>query len=232
MSEETTTPSPDPAPAGSGGRSLALGCLGCGGLALAVVLVIVGLLVRNSWGSTDYPRVGPQEMAGRAFRYSQEAYDVMGFTRPVQPGAEPDGAGTEDTFSADYCYDGGPLGLEDKTVDGAYRLYHSWALDHVPANQALPGLRRLHQRLTDEGWQISSYRAGGKGEDAELHAQRDGGDEWMSFDWYADRQYFSGGAGVPCAYDPAWTGSDAGPYDPDSAAGSVTPPVLRPSSGR
>jgi hypothetical protein len=54
----------------------------------------------------------------------------------------------------------------------------------------------------------------------------------MSFDWYADRQYFSGGAGVPCAYDPAWRGSEAESYDPDSAAGSLTPPVLRPSSGR
>ncbi|MGJ5754125.1 hypothetical protein FB563_2279 [Streptomyces puniciscabiei] len=233
MTEETTTPSPaTPDSADSGGRSLVLGCLGCGGLALVGVLVLVVRLAWSSWGATDFPRVAPEEMAGRALRYSQEAYDVMGFTRPVQPGAGRAGAGTEDTFSADPCYDGGLLGLEDKTVGGAYRLYHSWALDRVPESRAVPGLRRLHQRLKDEGWVISSYRAGGKGEDAELYAQRDGGEEQMSFDWYAHRQYFSGGAGVPCAYDPAWTGSDADSYDPDSAADSLTPPVLGPSSGR
>lgn len=235
MPEKTTppndTPALAPAPAASAGRAFGSGCLGCGGIALATVLVVLVLLVCNA-GSTDYPRVAPEKRASDVFRYSQEAYNVMGFRRSVRPGVEKVGVSTENTFSAGYCYDGGWTGMEDKTVDGAYRLSHKWALDHVPESQAVSGLRRLHRRLTDEGWQVSSYHEGGNGRDGELYVQRDGGDQLMSFDWYADRQYFVAGATVPCAYDPGWQPTDAKAYFPDSAADSLTAPVLAPSSAR
>ncbi|WP_229854486.1 hypothetical protein [Streptomyces filipinensis] len=230
---EQTTPAATATAApttGSGAPSPFLGCLGCGGLALVALLVLVVRLAWNAGDATDLPRVAPEDMAGRVFRHSQEAYDAMGFTRPVRPGVERVGVSPENTLDAGYCYDGGLLGMEDKTVDGAYRMHHAWALDRVPASQAAAGLRRLHRRLTDEGWEITSYRAAGKGRDGTLYAQRDDGDERMSFDWFADRQYFAGGATAPCAYDPGWRQSDAEPYFPDSAAGAVTPPVLGPSS--
>ncbi|MEU8703796.1 hypothetical protein [Streptomyces sp. NPDC048565] len=179
--------------------------MGSGCAALVVVLV---LLVQLAWGSSDFSRVAPEDMADRAFQRSQEAYDVMGFTRTVRPGVEDIGVSTENTLASGYCYSGGLLSL-DETVDGAYRMSHRWALNHVPASQAVPGLRRLHQQLKDEGWEITSYSDGEKG-NWDLFVQRDDGDERMSFTWFPDREYFMGGATGPCAYDPGWQDGDPG----------------------
>ncbi|MFG2215390.1 hypothetical protein ACGFN1_10995 [Streptomyces sp. NPDC048685] len=230
MPEETaptdTTPEPAPAPAGSKSPSSFLGALGCGCAALLLVPVIalVALVARASSGSTDIPRAAPEKMADRAFQRSREAYGLMGFERTVEPGVEKIGVSTENTLSSGYCYDGGLLGLEDKTVDGAYRMSHGWALDHVPASQAVPGLRRLHRQLKDDGWKVTSYREGGKSKDWELYVQRDDGDERMSFVWYPDRDYFRGGASVPCAYDPEWKDGDTGLPGEDQR-----PPALGPA---
>ncbi|MET8766145.1 hypothetical protein [Streptomyces sp. NPDC004658] len=217
-----------PASAASGARTLGLGCLGCAGLLFVAVVALFIQLTWNAEDGRDLPRVAPEETADRVFSRSQEAYDVLGFTRTVPPGAERAGVGTENTVDAGYCYDGGLLGLEDKTVDGAYRMSHSWAVDHVPASQAVPGLRRLHRRLKDDGWTVSSYHEGGKGRDWSLFVRRDGEDERMSFTWDPDRQYFTGGTTAPCAYDPAWTDDGTGSYSPGDAAGSVRPPALWP----
>ncbi|MFE3903987.1 hypothetical protein ACFXPY_27660 [Streptomyces sp. NPDC059153] len=46
----------------------------------------------------------------------------------------------------------------------------------------------------------------------------------MSFTWYPDREYFTGGATVPCAYDPGWKTGDAGP-----AGDRRMPPALGPA---
>ncbi|MFD3577472.1 hypothetical protein [Streptomyces sp. NPDC058644] len=223
----TATAQGAPTTASTGSAPSLLGRLGFSGCAALVVLVLVALVVPlalRSEGSTDFPRVAPEDMADRAFQRSQEAYDVLGFTRSVKPGFEEIGVSTENTFGSGLCYDGGPLGMEDKTVDGAYSANHSWALDHVPADRAQSGLRRLHQHLKDDGWTVSSYREGVKGKDWDLFVQRDDGDERMSFTWYADREYFTGGASVPCAYDPAWKTGDAAP-----SADAQWPPTLRPS---
>ncbi|MEU3952685.1 hypothetical protein AB0F45_10225 [Streptomyces achromogenes] len=214
-------------------RGLGFGCLGCGGLVVALVLALVVVLAWNAGAGTDLPRAAPQERADRAFGYSREAYDVLGFPRVLPPGTGGTGSRAENVFGAEYCHDGGLLGMEDKTVDGAYRLYHEWALDDVPADQAVPGLRRLHRRLADEGWRVTSYTEGGTGKDWSLYVQRDHRAEWMTFTWDPEQRYFTGGAGVPCAYDPAWTHGDSDTYgvdtyDPDTAAEAVTPPVLGP----
>jgi hypothetical protein len=225
---EETAPIAPVAPAESGAPSSVLKSLGCGCAALVALVALVVIVplagaAWSSWGSTDFERVAPEEMGDRAFRRSQEAYDVLGFKRAVQPGVEDHGVSTENTFSSSYCYDGGPLGMEDKTVDGAYAMSHRWALDHVPARQAESGMRRLHQHLKDHGWKITSYREGGMGKDWDLFVQRDDGDERMSFSWYQDRGYFTGGASVPCAYDPAWkTGDSSLPGD------DQRPPVFGP----
>ncbi|MFB6839903.1 hypothetical protein [Streptomyces sp. NPDC056361] len=198
--------------------------LGCGGAALLGVLALVVALAWGSWGSTDFPRVAPEEMANRALQRSHEAYDVLGFTRTIEPGVEDIGVSTENTLGSSFCYDGGLLGLEDKTIDGAYAMNHRWALDRVPATQAIPGLRRLVRYFEDNDWKISSYREGEQGRDWELFVQRDDGAERMSFTWYPDRNYFTGGAGVPCAYDPAWKTGDAGP-----AGDNERPPAFGPT---
>lgn len=224
MPEETAPANTTTAPAEPGARSSGRGTLGCGGAALVVVLVVVVLIAWGSWASTDMLRVAPENMANRAFQRSQEAYDVMGFKRAVKPGVEDIGVSTENTFSSGFCYDGGLLGLEDKTVDGAYRMSHSWALDHVPASRAVSGLRRLHQHLKDDAWEVTSYREGGKDKAWDLFVKRDDGDERMSFTWYPDREYFTGGASVACAFDPAWKNGDVGP-----AGDSQSPPTLRPT---
>ncbi|MFI5767856.1 hypothetical protein ACIA74_04780 [Streptomyces sp. NPDC051658] len=230
MPEETaptdTTPAPTPAPTEAGSPSSVPGAVGCGcaALLLVPVLALVALLAWFLSGSTDMPRVAPEEMADRAFQRSQEAYDLVGFKRTVVPGVEDIGVSTENTFGSDYCYDGGLLGLEDKTVDGAYQMSHRWALDHVPANQAVSGLRRLHRQLKDDGWEVTSYREGGKSKSWDLYVRRDDGDERMSFTWYPDREYFTGGASVPCAYDPGWKNGDAGPAGDDQR-----PPALGPA---
>ncbi|OIJ87767.1 hypothetical protein BIV25_38075 [Streptomyces sp. MUSC 14] len=218
---EETAPTKTTVPTDPGSPSSARGALGCGCAALVVVLVLV---VQLAWGSTDVPRIAPEDMASRAFQRSQEAYDVMGFKRTVEPGVEHIGVSTRNTFSSGFCYDGGLTGLEDKTVDGAYQMSHRWALDHVPASQAVSGLRRLRQHLKDSGWEVTSYREGGKAKSWDLYVQRDDGDELMSFTWYPDREYFTGGATVPCAYDPEWKHGDVGP-----SGDRQTPPTLGPS---
>ncbi|MFE1878614.1 hypothetical protein [Streptomyces diastatochromogenes] len=216
MTEET-------APTNTTNTARVFGC-GCAALLavlVGVVLVVVVLLASGSSGSTDFPRVAPEEMASRAFQRSQEAYDVVGFKRRVEPGVEHVGVSTENTLDSGFCYDGGPFGMDDKTVDGAYSMSHSWALDHVPASQAVPGLRRLHRHLKDNGWKVTSYREGAKGKDWDLFVQRNDGTERMSFTWAPDTEYFTGGAAMPCAYDPAWKDGDPGPAGDDQM-----PPVL------
>jgi hypothetical protein len=213
MSQET-------APAESGSvsapQAFGCGCLALIGVLLAVVLMPFVLVAWDSRGSTDFPRVAPEEMASRAFERSREAYEVLGFERTVEPGGEGTGSGPENAYGTDFCWDGGLLGMDDRTVDGAYRMSHGWALDHVPASQAVPGLRRLHRHLADDGWTVTSYREGG-----ELRVRRDDGDERMSFHWDPEREYFTGSAGLPCAYDPDWEDGDTEP-----AGGDRTPPVL------
>ncbi|MEU2562949.1 hypothetical protein ABZ626_26925 [Streptomyces longispororuber] len=223
---EDTVPSPAPAPdtPESGGSSRPLGAWGCGGVTLVGLLLAVGTLAWGSWASTDFPRVAPEEMADRALQRSQEAYTVMGFRRTIEPGFKNSGVSTQNTLGTSFCYDNGLLGLEDDTVDGAYSMSHTWALDHVPASQAVPGLRRLHRFLRDEGWSVTSYREGERGGSWDLFVQRDDGDERMSFTWYPDREYFTGGATVPCAHDPQWKDGDAGP-----AGGDRRPPAFGPA---
>ncbi|MEU7072903.1 hypothetical protein AB0B30_27610 [Streptomyces narbonensis] len=215
----TTHDAPEPE-----ASSRALGALGCGGAALVGMLLLVCMLAWGAWASTDFPRVAPEEMADRALQRSQEAYTVLGFTRTIRPGVEKLGVSTENTLSSDFCYDGGLLGLKDETIDGAYSMSHSWALDHVPASQAVPGLRRLHRFLADEGWEVTSYSEGTPGGSWDLFVQRNDGDERMSFTWYPDREYFTGGASVPCAYDPQWKNGDVGP-----AGDNQRPPAFGPA---
>ncbi|MGW0122277.1 hypothetical protein [Streptomyces sp. NPDC003327] len=221
-----TTPDTAAASGATGSRasSCLTGALGCGGAALLAVLVLVGTLAWAAHDATDYPRVAPEEMANRAFQRSREAYGILGFTRTIAPGVEKIGVSTENTFGASSCYDGGLLGLADETVDGASSMSHRWALDHVPADRAVAGLRRLHQHLKDTGWEVTSYREGERGRDWDLFVQRDDGEERMSFTWYADREYFTGGASAPCAYDPEWT-----PGDPGPAGENEHPPAFGPA---
>jgi hypothetical protein len=223
MPDETLPSAATPDSTESRASSCVRGALGCGGAALVGVLVLVVVLAWGSWGSTDFPRVAPEEMANRALQRSQEAYGVLGFQRTIEPGVEDIGVSTENTFGSSFCYDGGLLGLEDKTVDGAYSMSHTWALDHVPASQAVPGLRRLHRFFKDNGWKVTSYREGEQGRSWDLYVQRDDGDERMSFTWYPDRGYFTGDAGVPCAYDPEWRNGDVGPAGDDQR-----PPAFGP----
>ncbi|BDH12831.1 hypothetical protein [Streptomyces hygroscopicus] len=232
MPEETAPTNIPTDPADSGSSSSVLKSLGCGG-AMLVVLVVIVPLVWASWGSTDsphFPRTAPQDMAGRAFQHSQEAYDLIGFKRTVEPGVRKIGVSTQNTLSSSSCYDVGLLGMENKTVVGAYEMYHSWALDHVPASQAASGLRRLRQHLKDKGWEITSYQEGtqGKDKDWDLFVKRDDGDgtERMSFTWFSDREYFHGSATAPCAFNPAWKDGDI-----DPAGDHQTPPALGPHSG-
>ncbi|GGQ18922.1 hypothetical protein ACFFKE_13235 [Streptomyces mutabilis] len=212
------TPAPSRTPSLAG----ALGC-GCVALVAAAVLAVVVPLMWQNRDASDFPRVGREDMASRALQNSRQAYGVLGFERAVEPGVEDRGVGTENTFGSGACYDVGLLGLQDKVVDGAYRMHHSWAVDHVPSSRAVPGLRRLRQHLEDEGWKINTHREGGKAEEWRLSAERDHGDERMSFTWDPDSEYFTGGSGVPCAYDPDRDVDSAG-----AAVGGPVPPVLRP----
>ncbi len=224
MPHETAPSAAIPHPSRSKASSFLRGALGCGGALLVGVIVLVVTLAWSSWGSTDFRRAAPEEMADRALQRSQEAYEVMGFDRTIEPGVEDIGVSTENTFGSSYCYDGGLLGLNDTTVDGAYSLHHNWALDHVPASQAIPGLRRLHQYLKDNGWKVTFHGEGEHGRDWELFVQRDDGAERMSFTWYPDREYFTGGASMPCAYDPEWKHGDLGPAGDDQR-----PPAFGPA---
>ncbi|WP_236243633.1 hypothetical protein [Streptomyces sp. CC228A] len=227
---DQTVPSPatDPDAPEPRASSRALGGLGCGGAAFVGVFLLVGMLAWSAWASKNFPRVAPEEMADRALQRSQEAYTVMGFTRTIEPGLEKLGVSTRNTLSSSSCYDSGLLGLEDETIDGAYSMSHSWALDHVPTSQAVPGLRRLHRFLRDEGWEVTSYREGERGRLWDLFVQRDDGDERMSFTWYPEREYFTGGATMPCAYDPEWKKGDVSPAGDDQRPpGSIRPQPWR-----
>ncbi|MFM9446060.1 hypothetical protein [Streptomyces acidiscabies] len=202
------------------GRAVGIGCAAlvavpvCLGLALLVWLALI------TKDASDFPRVVPQEMADRAVANSQEAYGVLGFTRTIPYGVADLGVSAENTLGSDLCYRGG---LTDETVDGAYRMHHDWALDHVTAGQAVGGLRRLRTHLKDAGWDIVSYEEGRTGDTWELSASRSDGEERVFFTWSAERGYFRGGASMSCAVDPGWHTGDRAPGD------DVSPPDLTPS---
>ncbi|MFI8522418.1 hypothetical protein ACIGEZ_32140 [Streptomyces sp. NPDC085481] len=78
MPDETVPSAATPDSTERRDTSSGLVALGCGGAALVGVLVLVVTLAWGSWGATDFPRVAPEEMAGRAFQRSQEAHEIMG----------------------------------------------------------------------------------------------------------------------------------------------------------
>lgn len=205
-------------------QAVGIGCAALLAVPLVLVLVVVVWIAVVTKDPSDFPRVAPEEMASRAIERSQEAYSVLGFTRTIKPGVEKLGVSTENTLGSDSCYRGG---LTDEAVDGAYRMYHSWALDHVPAEQASAGLRRLRDHLEDTGWDITSYRENASGDSWDLRASRSDGDgdgaERVSFQWFEDRGYFTGGTSTPCAVDPAWRQGDDEPAGDD-----LTPPDFGP----
>ncbi|MGW2617468.1 hypothetical protein [Streptomyces sp. NPDC001500] len=221
--ENTAAAAPVPARPASAAAARAVG-VGCAALVAVPLLLVLAFAV---WiavvtkDASDFPRAAPAEMASRAAERSQEAYGVLGFTRTVGPGSGQPGVSAGNAFGSDACYRGG---LTDEAVDGAYRMHHSWALDHVPAEQARAGLRRLRDHLADTGWDITSYRENVSGDYWDLYASRSDGEERMSFRWFADRGYFTGGASVACAVDPDWREGDDAPGD------GLTPPDLHPSS--
>ncbi|WP_062645365.1 hypothetical protein [Streptomyces maremycinicus] len=219
------TPAPAPVPVPprrSTARSLGIGCAVLVAVPLVLVLAFVAWIAVVTKDASDFPRAAPEEMVNRAVDRSREAYDVLGFTRTIRPGVEKIGVSSENTVGANYCRRGG---LTDEAVDGAFSISHSWALDHVPAERAVPGLRRLRDHLEDTGWDITSYRENVSGDYWELYASRSDGDERVSFQWFADRDYFTGGASTPCAVDPDWRQGD------DQPAGErLWPPAFGPSA--
>ncbi|MGW0869856.1 hypothetical protein ACWD3Z_05115 [Streptomyces sp. NPDC002740] len=234
MPEEIATapadaPAPALAPASApvrAGRTAAqafgIGCAVLVAVPLLLVVAFLGWIAVVTKDASDYPRVTPEEMVNRAVDRSREAYDVLGFTRTIGPGVEKLGVSTENTVGSNHCYRGG---LTDETVDGVYSISHSWALDHVPAEQAIPGLRRLRDHLEDTGWDITSYRENVSGDYWDLYASRSDGDERVSFQWYADRDYFTGGTSMPCAADPGRRQGDDEP-----AGDRLWPPAFGPSA--
>ncbi|GAQ52136.1 hypothetical protein a10_01917 [Streptomyces acidiscabies] len=202
------------------GRAVGVGCAALVAVPLFLGLALLVWLALITKDASDFPRVAPQEMADRAVANSQEAYGVLGFTRTIPYGSGDPGISAENTLSADLCYRGG---LTDETVDGAYAMHHSWALDHVTAGEAVPALRRLRTYLKDDGWDIASYEEGGTGDTWGLRATRSDGGQEMFFTWSAGSGYFRGGASMPCAVDPGWHMPDGSPGD------DVSPPALTPS---
>ncbi|WP_416971517.1 hypothetical protein [Streptomyces sp. 4F14] len=222
MSVEIT---PDAVPVRSAaarvGQAAGIGCAALVAVPLFLGLALLVWLALVTKDASDFPRVAPQEMADRAAANSQEAYGVLGFTRTIPHGVADLGVSAENTLSSDLCYRGG---LTDEVVDGAYTLSHSWALDHVTAGQAVPGLRRLRTHLADTGWDITSYRENVSGDYWSLFASRSDGEERVSFGWSAKSGYFSGGSVTPCAMAPGWQTGDGDP------TGDLRwPPPLTPS---
>ncbi|MDX3385500.1 hypothetical protein PV682_29145 [Streptomyces niveiscabiei] len=203
------------------GQAAGLGCAALVAVPLFLGLALLVWLAVVTKDASDFPRVAPQEMADRAVANSREAYGVLGFTRTIPYGVEDIGVSPENILDSGFCYRGG---LTDEIVDGAYTMTHSWALDHVTAGQAVPGLRRLRTHLEDSGWDVTSYEEGRAGDTWELRAMRSDGEERAFFSWSAEREYFEGGASMPCAVDPGWHTGDTGPAGDD-----VRPPDLTPS---
>lgn len=219
------TPDAETAPAAARvGRAVGVGCAALVAVPLFLGLALLVWLALITKDASDFPRVAPQEMADRAVANSQEAYGVLGFTRTIASGSGDPGVSPENTLGSSLCYRGG---LTDEVVEGAYTMSHNWALDHVTAEQAVPGLRRLRTHLADTGWDITSYRENVSGDYWRLSASRSDGEERVSFGWSAKSGYFSGGAAMPCAMAPGWqTGDD------DPTSDLMWPPNLTPSHVR
>ncbi|MBT2526858.1 hypothetical protein J7E91_15845 [Streptomyces sp. ISL-99] len=225
MTEESATPAATPTKSPAHGAPRVVG-IGCAAVIAVPLLVILGYAITYSVQRStpeDYPRMAPEEMGRRVAGNSQEAYTALGFNRVVPQTGED----SENYTASSYCYPGGLESIADQSVDGAYRLYHRWALDNVPKNEALPALRRLREHLKDSGWRITDYGQSKDANEWNLQAQRgghseDGGDYEVSFSWNANRQSFTGGSGAPCAYDPQWKKSDPLPGT------ELEPPGLTP----
>ncbi|NWF27960.1 hypothetical protein HW130_17085 [Streptomyces sp. PKU-EA00015] len=164
----------------------------------APVLFVLGLFVTYGIESAtpeDYPDVAPQEMADRAATRSREAYEVAGFDA-VLP------AGRDNGYSAGSCYPGGLEGMADTPVENAYALSHSWQLNDVPRDEALPALARLRDRLQADGWDITSYEQQQASEDWILRTERGNGERQV-YEWMSQGGRFLGGVHMECAYAPA-----------------------------
>ncbi len=221
-------PATDPDAPEPRASSRALGGLGCGGAAFVGVFLLVGMLAWSAWASKNFPRVAPEEMADRALQRSQEAYTVMGFTRTIEPGLEKLGVSTRNTLSSSSCYDSGLLGLKDETIDGAYSMSHSWALDHVPASQAVPGLAAsTASSATRAGRSPPTAKASGAG-CGTCSSSGTTATSGCPSPGTRSASTCTGGATMPCAYDPEWKKGDVSPAGDDQRPpGSIRPQPWR-----
>ncbi|MEU4873862.1 hypothetical protein [Streptomyces sp. NPDC021608] len=215
----TTAGTTTGATAASAARAAGVGCAVLLAVPLLLALAFAVWIAVVTKDASDFPRAAARTAADRLAEHSQEAYDVLGFTRAVAPGQPV--VGDENVLGSDACYRGG---LTDEEVGGAYRMYHRWALADVPAGQARAGLRRLRDHLDDAGWDITSYGRDASRDAWELEAARSDGEERISFAWSADRGSFTGFASAACAVDPGWREGDDRPGE------DLTPPALRPSA--
>ncbi|MCH0540522.1 hypothetical protein I3F58_13255 [Streptomyces sp. MUM 203J] len=118
MSEEpASTNHSNPTKLGSTSRvsgTLEWGCAA----PLAVAFTVFLVPSWQTWESANLPRATGEEMANRAFRLSQEAYEVLGFTATF-----PDQS-IQNTVGSQSCYYGALRGMGKETIGGAYRMHH------------------------------------------------------------------------------------------------------------
>ncbi|MGK5627152.1 hypothetical protein [Streptomyces sp. URMC 123] len=200
------------------GKALRATGIGCGAVLL---LAVVGLVYVVA--DTPYPRVEPAVMAQRVSGNAQDAYAALGIARTVEPGFTDHS--DNNTYGVGDCYGDGLLsGLQDKQVEGAYRLHQSWSVTGV-GEEARPALGRLRDHLEATGWRVSAFGPVGRSEDLEVRANK--GEYAISVEWEPKRARLRGHSGGECAQDPSWMGGAGVAYrEPDLGR----PPALRPAS--
>ncbi|MER7708652.1 hypothetical protein ABTX81_37955 [Kitasatospora sp. NPDC097605] len=153
---------------GSTGRKWKAARLSAAGVLLVGVVFLTGLKAVELWQGEPFPVADPVTVAQRLDGQTQTIYDALQL-----PSArlDPDwpGSGIEATVQSCYARGlGEALNDSPPPEPGTAAVHESWALEGVPAAEAVEAMARARRTLTAAGWEITSSSES-PAEDADLY---------------------------------------------------------------
>ncbi len=227
---DTSTSAPTPTPA-AGRRGRWIAAL----LVTPVVLLVVGGWYLMYGWPESYDKAPPPEMLKRIAADNQEAFRVLdlGTALTPRPGPEdPRDHHDSNSASTDVCYPADGLEqMDDKPVDGVYRVNHGWTVVRKDGTGVRAAFVRLKDHLAEKGWEVDWSESINK-QNFSVIARKD--DYQLSVSWEADFKEVSSLGTSPCTRYPSTSQERAyrsGEFG-ESSDRPLTPPTLVPDRQR